>query len=114
MKKQLLVISLLALGSTSVFANVDDSLEQICGSQGGTMTNLSQGGTIEFLTDGNGVTHQRFSVNDNVINIKLDNVSDQIKHQIIDSVKFGYDLEMCVTSNGKILSMMGRISTEHK
>ncbi|UJZ95537.1 hypothetical protein IHC87_18980 [Photobacterium damselae subsp. damselae] len=78
------------------------------------MTNLSQGGTLEFLTDGDGVTHQRFSMNDDVINIELNNVSEQIKNQIIDSVKFGYNLEMCVTSDGRILPMMGRISTESK
>ncbi|MGS4883178.1 hypothetical protein [Photobacterium damselae] len=114
MKKQILAIVLLALGSTSAFANVDDSLEQICASQGGVMTSLSQGGTIEFLTDANGVTHKRFSMNDNIVNIDLDSVSDQIKNQIIDSVKFGYDLEMCIASNGKVLPMMGRISTEHK
>lgn len=114
MKKQLLVVSLLALGSTSAFANVDNSLELVCASQGGAMTSLSQGGTFEFLTDDNGVTHKRFSMNNNVVNVDLNNVNEAIKEQIIESVKFGYDLEMCVTSDGRILPLLGRISTEHK
>ncbi|AWK84130.1 hypothetical protein [Photobacterium damselae] len=114
MKKQFLLIGLLALGSTSAFANVDNTLEILCSSQGGAMTSLSQGGTVEFLTDGSGVTHQRFSMKDKVVNIELNNLSDQVKSQIIDSVKFGYDLELCMTPEGNVIPMMARISTEHK
>ncbi|HIF9373414.1 TPA: hypothetical protein ACX6RV_001266 [Photobacterium damselae] len=113
MKKQLLLIGLLALGSTSAFANVDNTLEQTCSALGGTLTNLSQGGTLEFLTDSDGVVHKRFSIKDNVVNVDLSKVSEVVKNQIIDSLKYGYNIEMCVTSNGNILPTLGRISTEN-
>ncbi|HIF9544715.1 TPA: hypothetical protein ACX6S8_000877 [Photobacterium damselae] len=113
MKKQLLVISLLALSSTSVFANVDNTLEQTCSALGGTLTNLSQGGTLEFLTDSDGVVHKRFSIKDNIVNIDLNKVSDVVKNQIVDSLKYGYEIEMCVTSDSNILPSLGRISKEN-
>ncbi|WP_158134634.1 hypothetical protein [Photobacterium damselae] len=116
MKKQLLVLSLLALTSTS-YANVTDpdALEAICSVQGGMMTNITEGGArMEFLTDANNITHKRFYAIKSGINLDLAEISDDVKELLVDAVKHDLSLEACMTPEDKILSGMMRISTNHK
>ncbi|UKA23039.1 hypothetical protein IHC92_18910 [Photobacterium damselae subsp. damselae] len=77
MKKLILFIGLFIF--SSAFAAIDDSLEQICSVQGGTLTNLSQGGTLEFLTDSDGVIHRRFSIKNEIVNIDLNKINEVVK-----------------------------------
>ncbi len=93
----------------SGFANASGGAELMCTSQGGDFVNLTQG-SLESLVDGNDTIHYWVYADNKVI--KVENVSEMVKGQIVDSFKQGYNIEACIGSNNEIMPVSVRITSK--
>ncbi|MHA6615321.1 hypothetical protein [Photobacterium damselae] len=106
MKKYTLALASLMV--VSGFANANSSAELACTTQQGSLVNISSG-KLESLVDANGVNHYWIQKGKRTIVANLDGFSKELKDDVIDSFKSGYNLEMCVNDNDELLPIVSRI-----
>lgn len=106
MKKYTLALASLMV--VSGFANANSGAELACTTQQGSLVNISSG-KLESVVDANGVDHYWIQKGDRTIVANLDGFSKELKDNIIDSFKSGYNLEMCVNGNNELLPIVSRI-----
>ena len=109
--KQVISSALMVLFSFGANASLLDTMNEICHtSTGGEMLNLTQNAQLAFLNDANGDSHKQFLVDGR--SIEFDSLGMAWQQQILDGLKYNYDVVACVSKEGKVFPSLGVLTTE--
>ena len=91
----------------------EESLSSVCQalSNGGQMVNLTDDAEFMFLTDSEGVVHERFLANGK--DVQFGKIGEQVKTMIFDGLKYNYDVIACVSPQGNIVNSIGIIKSDN-